>query len=74
MRSRAALAEESAERRCATVGAQSATTIAAASAAPIQIARLRRSTYGAMRRSWAEVSRIIVPLTPAADGAARARW
>ena len=62
MRSRAALADESDESRCATVGRQARTTSAPATttATPIQITRFLRSTFGAMRTSWAEVSRIIV--------------
>ena len=39
-------------------------TSAPASAAPIQITRFLRSTFGAMRRSWAEVSRIIAVRAP----------
>jgi len=59
MRKRAVLADESEDISRATVGMQITTTSAPAIAAPIHIAHFLRSTFGAMRRSWAEVSRII---------------
>ena len=67
----AALAEESAESRCATVGMIARTTPTARTAAPIQITRFLRSTFGARRTSVAEVSRIMGLSAPAADMAAR---